>query len=50
MGKQLGVWVTSQFQETDGNSTSHEKRILPQEVNHLNKNKSLILFVNEAKY
>jgi hypothetical protein len=37
-GKQLAVWVTSQFYEIDSDSTSHSKRILPLEINHLDKN------------
>jgi hypothetical protein len=46
IGKKLSVWVTSQFQETDSDFTSYEKRLLPQEENHLNKN--IILFVNKT--
>jgi hypothetical protein len=47
MGKQIGVRVTSQFQEIDSDSASQSKCIWLQEVNHLKKN--FILFVNKTK-
>lgn len=46
MDKQLGIWVISQFCDIYSNSTSHETRILPQEMNRFNK---YIIFVSKTK-
>jgi hypothetical protein len=44
------MWVTSQYEETEGFYASHKKRILPQKMNYLNKNTGLILFSSKAKF